>query len=42
MLHDLLVIVLVLAVEYIPLKTWSVVAPASFTAFLAKVFPVKP
>ncbi len=42
MLHDLIVIVLVVAMEYVLLKTFSLIAPASFTAAVAKFFPTVP
>lgn len=42
MLHDLLVIGLVLAMEYVLLKTFSLIAPTVFTAAVAKLFPTVP
>lgn len=39
MLHDVIVVLLTVGLEYLLLKTWSLVAPASFTAAVLKVFP---
>lgn len=42
MLHDLLVVVLTVGLEYLLLKTFSLVAPEYFTAAVAKLFPTVP
>ena len=39
---QLLTVLLWTAVEFLLLKTWSKVAPRSFAAFLAKLFPPTP
>ena len=38
-MQQLLTVVLWTVVEFLVLKTWSRVAPQSFAAFLAKLFP---